>query len=53
MGDIPTMTAEAVALLTDIAKIRHTILEKAPQCLPLLAPTLVSAEQRIRIICGH
>lgn len=39
--------ADARALLSDIAKIRQTILENAPECLAILAPTLVDAENRI------
>jgi hypothetical protein len=47
MEDAPRMPADVIALLKDIAKIRHTILENAPQCLPLLASALTDAEQRI------
>jgi hypothetical protein len=42
--------AEIHALLTDIAKIRQGILENAPQCLPVLAPAFIDAEQRIHAI---
>ena len=39
--------ADARALLSDIAKIRQTILENAPECLAILAPTLIDTENRI------
>lgn len=39
--------SDALALLSDIAKIRQVVLENAPQVLPLLAPALVKAERRI------
>lgn len=42
--------AEIHALLADMAKIRQTILENAPQCLPIIAPTFIDAEQRIHSI---
>ena len=50
MDGTPRMPADVIALLRDIAKIRHTILENAPQCLPLLAPAVIDAEQRIYAI---
>jgi len=53
MDGVPKMPADVVALLKDMAKIRHTILENAPQCLPLLAPAFVDAEQRIYAILSH
>lgn len=53
MDGVPKMPADVVALLTDMAKIRHTILENAPQCLPLLAPAFTDAEERIYAILGH
>lgn len=40
------------AVLTDIAKIRRTILENAPQCLPLLAPIIVDAENHLHAMRG-
>lgn len=39
--------AEICELLADMAKIRQTILENAPQCLPAVAPAFIDAEQRI------
>jgi hypothetical protein len=53
MDGVPRMSADINALLQDIAKIRHTILENAPQCLPLLAPAFIDAEQRIYAIWNH
>lgn len=41
------------AVLADIAKIRRTILESAPQCLPLLAPTIVDAEEHLLAIANR
>ncbi len=38
---------QVCAVLQDIAKIRRTILENAPQCLPLLAPTIIDAENHL------
>jgi hypothetical protein len=38
---------QVCAVLNDIAKIRRTILENAPQCLPLLAPIIVDAEDHL------
>ncbi len=40
------------AVLADIAKIRRTILENAPQCLPLLAPAIVDAENHLHAMRG-
>lgn len=37
-------------ILRDMAKIRQVILENAPQCLPILAPAFIDAEQRIKSI---
>jgi hypothetical protein len=42
--------ADIHALLMDMAKIRQTILVNAPQCLPILAPAIIDAEQRINAI---
>jgi len=53
MSGVSEMPADVNALLRDMAVIRHTILEKAPQCLPLLAPTFIDAEQRIFAIWNH
>ncbi len=53
MDGEPKMSADVVALLADMAKIRHTILENAPQCLPLLAPAFIDAEERIHAICDR
>jgi hypothetical protein len=53
MDSTPKMPADVNALLKDMAKIRHTILENAPQCLPLLATTFVNAEERIHAIWSH
>lgn len=52
METISKIPADAHALLFDIATIRKIVLENAPACLPLLAPALVSAEERIRSIWG-
>lgn len=41
---------QVCAVLADIAKIRRTILENAPQCLPLLAPVIVDAENHLLTI---
>lgn len=38
------------ALLIDMAKIRQTILVNAPHCLPIIAPAIIDAEQRINAI---
>lgn len=38
---------EVRAILNDIAKIRRTILENAPDCLPVLAPVIVDAEDHV------
>ena len=53
MNGLPKMPADVNALLKDMAVIRHTILVNAPQCLPLLAPAFIDAEQRIYAICNH
>lgn len=42
---------QVCAVLNDIAKIRRTILENAPQCLPLLAPLIVDAEDHLHSLC--
>ncbi len=41
---------QVCAVLADIAKIRRTVLENAPQCLPLLAPMIVDAEDHLLAI---
>lgn len=38
---------EIRTLLLDIAKIRQTILENAPQCLPAIAPVIIDAEEHL------
>lgn len=42
---------QVCAVLQDIAKIRRTILENAPQCLPLLAPLIIDAEDHLHSLC--
>lgn len=41
---------EIHALLKDMAQIRQAILVNAPQCLPIVAPAIIDAEQRISAI---
>lgn len=53
MKNVVKMPKDALALLTDLAKIRREILENAPQCLPALAPSFVDAEQRIHAMLGN
>ena len=53
MNGVSKMPADVNELLKDMAKIRHTLLENAPQCLPLLAQAFVDAEQRIHAIWSH
>jgi hypothetical protein len=43
---------EARELLQDLAEIRRIVLEQSPGCLPLLAASLVRAEQRVRDTWG-
>ena len=50
MGEPVKIPQEIRALLLDIAKIRQTILENAPQCLPVLAPVIVDAEEHVHAI---
>lgn len=42
-----TIPSEICAVLTDIAKIRKMVLENAPQCLPIVAPLIISAEEHL------
>lgn len=53
MDRLAKMPPDLHALLKDMADIRREILEKAPQCLPAIAPAFVDAEQRIYAIWGN
>jgi hypothetical protein len=37
-------------ILFDLAQIRMLLLENAPQCLPVVAPAMIDAEQRVNAI---
>lgn len=40
-------------LLQDIARIRRTVLEQAPDCLPAVAPIIVDAENHLHAMWNH
>lgn len=40
-------------LLHDIAKIRRTVLEQAPDCLPAVAPIIIDAENHLHAMCSR
>lgn len=44
---IEAIPGEILALLSDLAKIRVTVLENAPHCLPAIAPFILEAEEHV------